>query len=143
MLTTWRVRDSRYTIYGSVKWRGKHVTQSSELHATHAFMQPKRVVIKFDKLLSVIVQRCEKQVYFKLTNKEQLTLRLLTNNRLTDTYLLTIDNRHSVPMMYLSGASSINHYRAVCPPRLSVQDKTRAVWTVNDNKHKIFFLTWL
>jgi len=56
-------------MYASVKWREKYVTQSSELHAAHAFMQPKRVVMRFDKLLSVIVPRCEKHVYFKLTNK--------------------------------------------------------------------------
>ena len=36
---------------------------------THAFMQSKRVVIYFDKLLSVIVRRCEQHVCFKLTNK--------------------------------------------------------------------------
>jgi len=42
-------------MYASVKWRGNHVTQSSELHTAHAFMQHKRVVMKFDKLLSVIV----------------------------------------------------------------------------------------
>ena len=53
----------------SVKWRGKHVTQSSELHAAHVFMRPKRVVMKIDKLLSVIVRRCEQHVYHKLTNK--------------------------------------------------------------------------
>ena len=76
-------------MYACVKWRGKHVTQSSELHAPHAFMQHKRVVMKFDKLLSVIVRRIEKHVYFKLTN-----------NRQTDTCLLT-NNRHSVPMMYI------------------------------------------
>jgi len=29
----------------------------------------KCVMMKFDKLLSVIVRRCEKHVYFKLTNK--------------------------------------------------------------------------
>ena len=73
-------------MYASVKWRGKHLTHSSELHATHAFMWPKRVVMKFDKLLSVIVPRCEKHIYFKLTNK-----------RSTDTCLLT-NNRHSIPM---------------------------------------------
>jgi len=56
-------------MYASVKWRGKHVTQSSELHVAHAFMQPKPVVMKYDKLLSVIVRRCKKHVYFKLINK--------------------------------------------------------------------------
>mgnify|MGYP000013500171 FL=1 len=60
-------------------------------------MRPKHVVMKFDKLLSVIVQRCEHHVYFELTNK-----------RPTDTCLLT-NNRQSVPMMYLSGASSMDH----------------------------------
>ena len=39
-------------MYASVKWREKHVTQSS-----HAFMRPKRVMMKFDKLLSVIVRK--------------------------------------------------------------------------------------
>ena len=52
-----------------LQWRGRHVTQSTELHVA------KGVVMKFDKLLSVIVRRCEKHVYFKLTNKDQLTLR--------------------------------------------------------------------
>ena len=48
----------------------------------------------------------------KLKNKDQLTLLLLTNNRLTDTGLLT-NNRHSVPIMYFLGASSMDHYRVV------------------------------
>ena len=56
-------------MYASVTWGGKHITQSSELHAAHAFMRPKRVMMKFDKLLSVIIPRVEKHVYFKLTNK--------------------------------------------------------------------------
>ena len=34
-----------------------------------SYMRPQRVVMKFDKLLSVIVRRCEKHVYYKLTNK--------------------------------------------------------------------------
>jgi len=59
-------------MYTSVKWRGKHVIQSSKLHAAYAFMQPKRVVMKFDKLLSVFMGRCEKHVYFKLTNKRPM-----------------------------------------------------------------------
>ena len=54
-------------MYASVKWRGKHETQSKELQAAHAFMRPKCVVMKCDKLLSVIVPRCKN--IFKLTNK--------------------------------------------------------------------------
>ena len=87
-------------MYVSVKWRGKHVTQSSELHAAHAFMGPKRLVMKFDKLLSVIVRRCEKHVYFKLTNKRP------TDTSFIDKRCLLMNNRLTVPMMYLSGASS-------------------------------------
>ena len=89
-------------MYASVKWRGKHETQSKELQAAHAFMRPKCVVMKCDKLLSVIVRRCKQHVYNKLTNK-----------RLTQTLRLLTNNRHSVPMMYLSGASSMDHYRVV------------------------------
>ena len=56
-----------YTMYASVKLRGIHVTQSSELHTAHAFIRPKYLVMKCDKLLSVIVPRCKN--IFKLTNK--------------------------------------------------------------------------
>ena len=33
------------------------------------YMRPKHVVMKFDKLLSVIVQRCKQHVYYKLINE--------------------------------------------------------------------------
>ena len=79
-----------------------------EVTSVHAFMRPKRVLMKFDKLLSVMVRWWEQHVYYKLTNKRPIDTCLLTNNRLTDTCLLTI-NRHSVPMMNMSRASSIDH----------------------------------
>ena len=62
-----------------------------------SYMRPKHVVMKFDKLLSVIVRRCEQHIYYKLTNK-----------RPTDKCLLK-NNGHSVPVMYLLGASSMDH----------------------------------
>jgi len=44
-----------------------HILQSPP--TLRFFMRTKRVVMKFDKLLSVIVRRCEQHVYNKLTSK--------------------------------------------------------------------------
>ena len=59
-------------MYASVKWRGIQVTQSSELHAAHAFIRPKRVVMKFDKLLCVIVPGCYKYIKTNITTGEKV-----------------------------------------------------------------------
>ena len=48
-----------FSIYNvrKCKVERNHVTQSSELHAAPALMRPKRVVMKFDKLLIVFVRK--------------------------------------------------------------------------------------
>ena len=54
-------------MYTSVKWRGIQVTQSSELHAAHAFIRPKRVV-----MLCVIVPGCYKYIKTNITTGEKV-----------------------------------------------------------------------
>ena len=54
-------RDARYTMC-----EVEMITCTPNLAS---YMGPKRVVMKFDNLLCVIVRRCEQHAYYKLTNK--------------------------------------------------------------------------
>ena len=117
MLTTWRARDS--PIYN---------VRKCEVESPCFY-----VVMKFDKLLSVIVRRCKKHVHFKLTNK-----------RPTDRCLLT-NNRHSVPMMYLSEASSLDHLGLYghSNKRTIQSCFCTPIIIINQNKYETLFLQLL